>query len=157
MSFVKLREDAKEAEKTQGTQPPLHTVTGATGKPEAYLGRGTKVVGTLSFSGSTEIDCHVEGEINSKETLVISEGAVVNGKIFGGEITVRGTVNGDIVASKRLSLKRPAKIVGNISASNLSIEEGVVFEGKCAMTADSSKSGVKAPGSDATVKSGVAA
>jgi cytoskeletal protein CcmA (bactofilin family) len=149
MSFVKLREDAKENDKTTAQQSSLHSVaSNSNGKPDVFLGKGTKVVGTLIFSGTTEIDCQIEGEINSKENLIISESAVVNGKIVGGEVTVRGTVNGDIVASKRLSLRRPARVIGNISAANLSIEEGVTFEGKCAM---SSTGAAQAP------KTGVAA
>jgi cytoskeletal protein CcmA (bactofilin family) len=114
----------------------LTTVAGSTsGRPDAFLGKGTKVVGTLNFTGSAEIDCQVEGEINAKELLTIAEAAIINGKINGVEVVIRGTVNGDIIASKKLSLRRPAKVVGNITSTNLSIEEGVVFEGKCAMTA----------------------
>ena len=151
MSFVKLREDAKENEKnsTQVGQGALHSVTGgASGRPDAYLGKGTKVVGTLTFSGTTEIDCQVEGELHSKDMLTISEAAVVNGKIFGAEIVVRGTVNGDIVASKKLSLRRPARVIGNMSAAVLSVEEGVHFEGKCSMTGDASKNSQKTAGAD---------
>ncbi len=152
MSFVKLREDAKENEKsaTVAGQSALHSVAGgASSRPDAYLGKGTKVVGTLTFSsGTTEIDCQVEGELHSKESLTISESAVVNGKIFGAEIVVRGTVNGDIVASKRLSLRRPARVIGNMTAAVLSVEEGVYFEGKCAMTGDASKLSQKTTGAD---------
>lgn len=102
---------------------------------EAFLGKGSKVVGTLTFSGPADIDGFVEGEIVANERLTIGEAAVVNAKISGAEIVVKGTVTGDIVASKRLSLKKPARITGNIMAVNLSIEEGVVFEGKCSMGA----------------------
>lgn len=165
MSFVKLREDAKEnekaaADKAASAQGALQAVHGGlSGRPDAYLGKGTKVVGTLSFSGTTEIDCQVEGEIHSKETLIISESAVVNGKIAGAEVTVRGAVNGDIIATKRLSLRRPARVTGNISAAILSIEEGVQFEGKCSMSSDSSKLAQKTVGMDkpASDKPGVAA
>ncbi|MBN8548542.1 MAG: polymer-forming cytoskeletal protein [Deltaproteobacteria bacterium] len=155
MSFVKLREDPKENEKAT-SQAPLHSVNGgaSSSKAEVFLAKGTKVVGTLHFSGTTEIDCHVEGEINSKESLTICENAVVNAKIIGGEITVRGNVNGDIVASKRLVLKRPARVIGNISASNLSIEEGVTFEGKCAMSSSGASLAPKPTGAE---KTGVAA
>lgn len=134
MSFVKLREDPKENDKIGGvvTSSPMST-SGVAGRPDAYLGKGTKVLGTLTFSGSAEIDCQVDGEIHSKDLLTISESAIVNGKIVGGEVIVKGCVNGDIFATKRLSVRKPAKIVGNISCPNISIEEGVVFEGKCSM------------------------
>lgn len=158
MSFVKLREDAKENDKTGAAQPSLHPVSGGTGtRPEVYLGKGTKVVGTLTFAGPTEIDCHVEGEIQSKEILTIGESAVVNAKVVGGEIVVRGTVTGDIIATKRLTLKRPSKISGNITATTLSIEEGVLFEGKCTMNNAGTSADTHGSSKSSTDKAGVAA
>ena len=123
--------------------PSLSDVTPAVGsvnpgKLEAFLGKGSKVVGNLTFTGPVELDGYVEGEVNAVDKITIGESAVINAKIIGGEVVIKGTVNGDVNASKRLSLKKPAKILGNISSTNLSIEEGVVFEGKCIMGNSSS-------------------
>lgn len=106
----------------------------ASSKVEAFLGQGSKVVGTLTFSGPVQIDGNVEGEVHAKDKLIIGETAVVNAKVIGVDVLVMGTVNGDVSGTKRLSLKKPARVTGNISSSNLSIEEGVVFEGKCSMS-----------------------
>jgi len=133
MSFVKLREE-KEAELSRAgssATPALTTAPG--GRADAFLGQGSKVTGTLSFTGPVELDGQVEGEIISKETLTIGKSATINARISGSEILVHGTVNGDIVASRRLSLRKPARVTGNISAPSLSVEEGVIFEGKCSM------------------------
>jgi cytoskeletal protein CcmA (bactofilin family) len=108
---------------------------GDSARSEAYLGRGAAVVGTLSFSGPVEIDCAVEGEIHAQGSLTLGEGANIQGKVYGAEVTVRGTVNGDLIAAKRLTIKKPARIVGNISCPVISIEEGVHFEGRCSMVA----------------------
>lgn len=108
------------------------TISGNTSL-DAFLGKGTKIVGNLTFTGPVEIDGHIEGEVNSQDKLTVGEAATVNAKINGAEILVKGTVNGDITASKKLTLKKPAKVRGNIITSNLSIEEGVIFEGKCTM------------------------
>jgi cytoskeletal protein CcmA (bactofilin family) len=113
--------------------PGTSSVSASSGQVEAFLGKGSKAVGTLSFTGPAEIDGTIEGEIQSKDRLTIGESAVINAKITGAEIIVKGTVNGDIIAHKKLSLRKPARITGNITANNLSIEEGVVFEGKCSM------------------------
>lgn len=130
MSFAKGSENKDKF----NTQPAAATsVEAASGKVEAFLGKGSKVVGTLSFTGPVEVDGHVEGEINSQDKLIIGESAVVNARINGAEVTVRGTVNGDITASKRLLLQKPARVAGNIKCSVLGIEEGVAFEGKCSM------------------------
>ena len=129
MSFGK----AASQDKDKTTVKELRSATSASSAVTAFLGQDAKVVGTMNFNGQVELDGYVEGEINSKDKLTIGENAVINAKINGTEVLVRGTVNGDISASKRLALKKPAKVVGNISCSNLSIEEGVIFEGQSSM------------------------
>ena len=140
MSFVKLRED-KEAELNRSGSSavtalgnsPAHS-SPSVGRADAFLGQGSKVTGTLTLTGPVELDGHVEGEINAKETLTIGKSATINARISGSDILVHGTVNGDIVASRRLALRKPARVTGNISAPSLSVEEGVIFEGKCSMS-----------------------
>lgn len=105
------------------------------GRSDAFLGRGAAVVGTLSFAGTVEIDCAVEGEIHAQGSLTLGDSANIQGKVYGAEVTVKGTVNGELIASKRLTIKKPARIIGNISCPVISIEEGVHFEGRCSMVA----------------------
>ena len=107
--------------------------------PEAFLGAGSKVEGTLQFSGPVSFDGEVSGEIQCKDRLVIGQSATVKAKISGVDVLVQGNVTGDIIASKSISLKKPAKVIGNISCESLSIEEGVVFEGNCSMKPSSAK------------------
>ncbi|MEM4270957.1 MAG: polymer-forming cytoskeletal protein [Candidatus Pacearchaeota archaeon] len=101
---------------------------------KAYLGKGSRVVGTLSFQGPAQLDGDIEGEIHASDSLVIGESAVIKAKVIGNDVTVRGQVSGDIIAKTRLALEKPAKITGNISCPLLRIEEGVNFEGNCNMS-----------------------
>lgn len=144
MSFVKPKNEGDSINTTSA----VSSTPGA--KSSAFLGQGSKVVGTLNFSGPVELDGFVEGELHSQDKLVIGESAVVNAKVNGSEVLVKGTVNGDITASKRLILQRPAKITGNISSASLSIEEGVIFEGQCSMISGSASrpAGVRPVSSD---------
>lgn len=142
MSFGKLKgdDDDKSTKSLEAVLRPtaFGSVSGGVESRsgvDAIIGRGSKIVGAVSFTGPSEIDGEVEGEIHSKERLTIGEAAQVKAKIVGGEIVVKGTVIGDIYASKSLILKKPARVVGNIQSAVLGIEEGVVFEGKCSMNA----------------------
>jgi len=137
MSFGKKENVQPESANLNSSGSSSRHSSSSSNGVEAFLGQGSKVNGTLTFSGPAELNGLVEGELHAKEKLTIGESAVINARIVGGEILVKGTVNGDISA-KTLSLKRPAKINGNISSSNLSIEDGVIFEGKCSMTQSSS-------------------
>ncbi len=103
------------------------------GSSGAFLGKGTRVTGKLSFEGPVRIEGQVEGEISAQDTLTIGEGAVVNAQVIGSSVIIHGRVTGDVTARKRLEIRAPGKLFGNISAPSLVIHEGVVFEGHCTM------------------------
>jgi cytoskeletal protein CcmA (bactofilin family) len=104
-----------------------------TSATSAFLGKGSRVTGKLTFEGTVRIEGHVEGEISAQDTLIIGETAVVSAQIHGTSVVVHGRVTGDISARKRLEIKAPGKVFGNISTPSLVIHEGVIFEGQCAM------------------------
>jgi len=115
------------------------------GGTSAFLGKGTKIVGKLSFEGSVRIEGQVEGEINAQDTLTVGESAVVKAKIIGTSVVVHGQVTGDINARTRLELRAPSKVVGNITSASLVIHEGAVFEGQCSMGAGADAGRKKKP------------
>jgi cytoskeletal protein CcmA (bactofilin family) len=99
----------------------------------AFLGEGTSFKGNLTFEGTVRIDGKLEGEIFTKDMLVIGEGATVRADIHVGVIVVGGTVHGNVTASGKVELHSGAKLYGNIRTPGLSIAEGVIFEGSCSM------------------------
>src|SRR5437773_1552451 len=109
-----------------------------TGGTSAFLGKGSRVSGKLTFEGTIRIEGQVEGEITAQDALTIGEGAVVNAQINGTSIVVHGKVTGDITARKRLEIRAPGRVFGNIFTPSLVIHEGVVFEGQCTMTTSES-------------------
>ena len=110
------------------------------GTEQALLGRGTRISGKITFEGRARIDGQVEGEILAADVLEIGEAALVNAQIHGTTIIVQGKVTGDLVASKKLEIRAPGKLYGNVTTPSLIIEEGVVFEGHCSMGAKENKS-----------------
>ena len=103
------------------------------GNLNAFLGKGTSFTGTLAFEGTVRIDGSFEGEVITKDTLVIAEGALVKAKIRAGSVVIGGTMHGDIIAARNVELNEKACLVGNISTPSLSMAEGVIFEGSCTM------------------------
>jgi cytoskeletal protein CcmA (bactofilin family) len=99
----------------------------------AYLDAGSRIAGKLSFETPARIDGQVEGEINAKDSLTIGESAVVAAQIRAASVVVAGKVSGDIVALQRIEIRPSAKVLGNITAPVLVINEGALFEGHCAM------------------------
>jgi cytoskeletal protein CcmA (bactofilin family) len=106
----------------------------------AFLGEGTRLSGKIAFEGPARIAGQVEGEIHAVATLQIAESALVNAQILGETIVLRGKVTGDITATKKLEIRAPGKLFGNVTTPSLVIEEGVVFEGHCSMGASETRS-----------------
>ena len=100
---------------------------------KAFLGEGTEFNGLLSFEGTVRIDGKFEGEVVSKDTLILGNSAVMNAEVSVGIIIVRGKIAGNIVASKKIEIRSDGEVIGNIKTPLLFIEEGAILDGKCEM------------------------
>jgi cytoskeletal protein CcmA (bactofilin family) len=100
-----------------------------------FLGSQTEFTGKLAFSGVVHLDGVFHGEIISRGTLVVGSESVVHATIHSAVLKIAGEVRGDLVATEKIELYPPAKVYGNIRTPKLAIEEGVIFEGTCSMTA----------------------
>ena len=54
---------------------------------------------------------------------------MIKGNISAQTVVVRGKINGNIVADK-IDIKANTELYGDISASKLAMEDGVIFAGK---------------------------
>ncbi|MGH7780409.1 MAG: bactofilin family protein [Candidatus Binataceae bacterium] len=113
--------------------PPPQARPAVQAEGRAYLDRGSKVSGKLSFEGPARIDGEVDGEINAKESIAIGESATVTAQIRAASVVVSGKMSGDIVATQRIEIRPSAKVIGNLSAPVLVVHEGAQFEGHCSM------------------------
>jgi cytoskeletal protein CcmA (bactofilin family) len=99
----------------------------------AFLGKETRITGTLGFEGPSRIEGHVEGEVSAQDTLTVGESAVVNASLKGTVIVIRGTVTGDVVAQTRLEICAPGNVIGDVTTPSLVINDGAILEGRCSM------------------------
>lgn len=90
--------------------------------------------GEITFKDMLRINGYVAGKIFSyKGTLIVDNSARVDADIDVAVCVVSGSVNGDVVAQKRVELGPAAVINGNISTGSLSMRPGAVFTGDCRM------------------------
>lgn len=99
----------------------------------AFLGEGTEFKGLLSFEGTVRIDGKFEGEVVSKDTLIVGENAVLSAEVSVGTIVVRGKVTGNIATTKKIEVRSKGEIIGNIKTPLLFVEEGAILDGRCEM------------------------
>lgn len=100
----------------------------------ALLGKGSEFEGKLTFEGTVRIDGRFTGEIFSDGHLVVGDGAQVQAEIRVANVTVYGSITGNIHAAESVELHAPASLRGNIISPALHIDKGVFFEGQCQMS-----------------------
>ena len=98
------------------------------------IGENSVFEGRFLVSGSILIEGKFEGEIKTDEQLTIGPTGRVKTDIIARRVTVGGTLIGNISASEEVTLLANAKVLGNISAPRLKIEEGVVTHGVVTIT-----------------------
>lgn len=104
------------------------------GRLSGFVGAGTMLTGETNFQAMLRVDGHLTGRVSSENgTLIVGSGGRVDADIMVAAASINGTINGDIIALERVELGRTARVVGNIQAPRLVIEDGALFEGSCSM------------------------
>ena len=96
--------------------------------------KGCEFEGKLCFQGTVRINGKFKGQIYTPDTLVVGDDAVVQGEVEAGVVIVSGEFNGSIKAKYRVEVHKPGIFRGDIITPSLSVEEGVLFEGRSRMT-----------------------
>src|SRR6516162_7690955 len=91
------------------------------------ISSGLSIIGKIIGHGALTIFGHVEGEVRAS-TIVIAEGAQIEGEVSAEELTIGGYVKGTIHAN-RVKLNNTAVVEGDIFHRTLTIEENARFEG----------------------------
>ena len=97
------------------------------------IDQGCEFEGKLCFQGTVRISGTFRGEIYTPDTLIIGEGARVQGQITAGTVIISGEVSGNVRAQHRVEIHRPAIFKGDILTPSLQVDEGVIFEGSSKM------------------------
>jgi cytoskeletal protein CcmA (bactofilin family) len=110
-------------------QSPAVQPEAASTQPEATssISSSMTIVGKLFCDGLLKVFGRVEGELLASSVL-ICEGARVEGKVVAKELTIGGHVRGTIRAV-RVKLQSSAVVEGEIFYRSLAIEESALFEG----------------------------
>ena len=95
------------------------------------IAKGTVVTGKLTVSENIRIDGKVVGDIFCSKKLVMDVEGVVEGNVYAGESTIKGTVVGTVNIENTLHLLETSYIKGDIKAKKLHVEEGARYDGKC--------------------------
>ena len=90
--------------------------------------------GSLSFEKAFLIRGRLSGDISAQGFLVVDEEAVVEADIKASRVIIRGSVKGNVTALEKVEVTVTGKLVGNVTAPEIFMETGCLFNGRCTMT-----------------------
>src|SRR5579864_7179609 len=96
----------------------------------ACLGSTIMVKGEITSDEDLQIDGKVEGNISLRgHRLTVGRTAQLNSEINAREVIVYGNASGNLRARDRVEIKKDGQVIGDITTTRISIEEGAYFKG----------------------------
>jgi cytoskeletal protein CcmA (bactofilin family) len=130
------------------------------GEVESLIGEHTSFEGTLKTEGSVRLLGTIQGEIESKSTIIVEEKARVTARLTAQQVTVAGQLDGQIFCEGRVEIRPTGRVTGEINAGALIVQEGAYFDGNSKMASggahapsSSGSSGASAGGSSVAASS----
>lgn len=102
-------------------------------KEPCFIGSKITIRGQISGKQDLVIEGRVEGRVALENRLTVEESGSVEADLEVVDVAVKGEVRGDLVASRSAVLHDSARVVGNIRAPRLVIEDGARFSGAIEM------------------------
>lgn len=158
--FNKRESSPAEAERSAADTPTRSTQEQSSASahkgPGAIIGASIHVDGTLKGNEDLLIQGNVKGTVELKNNSVTIGGSgQVNADIYAHTIVVEGQLEGKLIASERVMIRKTAQIKGTIVAPRVTLEDGARFNGSIDM--DPETEALKAafsPGNSISAKAG---
>ena len=109
------------------------------------IGADAVFKGELSFEKGVRVDGRIEGKVNTKGHIAVSQGGHLQADVDAATVIVEGEVKGNVIAADRVELRKSARLKGDITATKLLVAEGAAFIGHCHIGPDAQKVAPAAP------------
>src|SRR5437773_339059 len=96
-----------------------------------FIDQGVTLEGTLTVKGTFRVNGNVKGNIISEQTVILGEGAKVEGQIEGNRVVISGRFDGVIFAKGRVEIEAKGVVTGDVHSSCMVIDPGGIFDGSC--------------------------
>jgi cytoskeletal protein CcmA (bactofilin family) len=94
------------------------------------IGKAIRIKGELHGEEDLVIEGKVEGTIALKKNhLILERSAVITAHVEVQNVTIKGSMNGNTNASNKVEITADAKVIGDIKAPRVVMEEGAKFRG----------------------------
>lgn len=107
-----------------------------TGQPASrsqpvLVAAGTTFEGLLGSRDGVRVEGKFEGEIAAGGRVELGQQSQVKGIVEADEIVVAGLFEGSLVARRRIELLATARVLADLTTSELVAEDGCMVQGSC--------------------------
>lgn len=101
---------------------------------DTLIGKAARVQGDVEFEGGLHLDGRVAGNVRAVgeqgSSLSVSEHGAIEGSVEADNVTLNGSVRGDIYATERVVLGPRARVFGNVRYGVIEMTLGAEIKGK---------------------------
>lgn len=101
----------------------------------SIIGEGTRFNGEFDLNGLLRIDGDFTGVIRTRGKVLVGKNGRAECTMHAATVVVGGVVKGEITSTEKVIVLSTALVVGNITTPRLIVEEGVLMDGTCRVTA----------------------
>lgn len=102
-------------------------------QPKTSVGRSILIKGEISGDEFLSVEGRIEGKINLNNGIHIKKNGLIKADMHATSIAVSGKVVGNIHATEKIELMEDSKVIGDLNAPRIVINEGARLSGQIKM------------------------
>ncbi|MDD5018418.1 MAG: polymer-forming cytoskeletal protein [Eubacteriales bacterium] len=102
--------------------------------PDASVPFDSVFTGDIETKAGVRIDGNIKGNIAAAGNVIIGSDGSVEGTVTGKDINIAGNVNGNVNSFGTVQMLAGSKLVGDLQAVSVAIEQGAYLKGMCTIT-----------------------
>jgi len=102
--------------------------------PDACIPYDTTFVGDIETKAGVRIDGKITGNITAAGNVTVGSDGNVEGIVTGKDVNIAGTITGNLNSFGTVQMLSGAKLLGDMQAASMAIEQGAYYKGKCTIT-----------------------
>jgi len=121
-------ESMRETPQVQMATPKASGATGTT-----LIGKGLVFQGEVKGDGAVRVEGRLIGTVDVSSEVIIGEEGIVEGNVRSKIVSVLGKVQGNVVATDKITIDVSGSMLGDIIAPRVVVCEGAVYKGRIDM------------------------
>jgi cytoskeletal protein CcmA (bactofilin family) len=101
----------------------------------SIIGEGTRFKGEFDLNGLLRIDGDFTGVIRTKGKVLVGQNGRAECTLHAGTVVIGGVVRGEVFSTEKVIILSTGLVLGNVTTPRLIVEEGVILNGACTITA----------------------